>query len=52
MTTPIIDQQSADEAAAIVQAYLSPRWRRLDKLEAYAKGTQYADRPHWLWPFA
>lgn len=49
-TKATIDQQSRQEAELAVQANLSPRWRRLDRLEAYAVGRQYAGLPHWLWP--
>ena len=45
-----IDEASANKAALAVEANLSPRWRRLTRLEAYATGTQYAGMPHWIWP--
>lgn len=34
-----------DKAQLALQANLSPRYRRLDKLEAYVNGTQYNGRP-------
>lgn len=45
-----VDEKSAAEAACAVDANLSPRWRRLAKLENYVDGTQYAGMQHWIWP--
>jgi len=37
-----------DRAARILEANLTPRYRELNKLQAYVAGTQYEGKPHWL----
>jgi hypothetical protein len=45
MSHTLAEQRAAAEKVAC--AYHSPRYKKLDRLERYARGTQYVGRPSW-----